>query len=629
MMEKRKMISSLSRIGASISGVHVLVKDLSPLEGVGCSIYYSDKKEAEIYLSFDYPLQLEEKKTMCVLMGVFIHEILHVLHTDFDLLNEFISKYPKNEEKDRREIHNIIEDPAIEYMGSPMIPKYMEKCLRMSIRYFFEHGMPIDSPDITDPYMQVTAAMIHFGDMGCIKGNFTFPEAKDAFIRICPIMNQAIEEVDFTKRFHLTQKVFEELRPLWEEHQRDTLANSKMDKMLSSLGKSRKNGSGSSISNDNKTQNGNTEISQKRRGFVDKISKVSNENPDSTNILDELNKALQSLEGKNESPSDTDQLFSSLQDIPDEECLSDQEMSQLSDLIEQIYKSEQKKVEAIRKKEDMSLPVESSFYKDVDYEIQDILYGDSNTYTQYVSELFKYITGLRSSFRKIFQEPHSRKEYRTSGRVNAARVCGKKMTARVFERKIKSHDKADLAILILLDESGSMSRHISMVKKTCILLLEALSGFPVSVKVIGFTSTDSKVIYHNFGNRVWKNTKNLRECITEAKAFGGTFLGHSLRYSLQLLKKQKERNKLLICVTDGLPSPYGTMTYPEALEDCRNAIRELKRNTEVIGVGVYETKTQEDDFHFIFQNGTVTMKDLSDLRKKLPELVKKKISNFS
>ena len=102
----------------------------------------------------------------------------------------------------------------------------------------------------------------------------------------------------------------------------------------------------------------------------------------------------------------------------------------------------------------MSLPVESSFYKDVDYEIQDILYGDSNTYTQYVSELFKYITGLRSSFRKIFQEPHSRKEYRTSGRVNAARVCGKKMTARVFERKIKPHDKADLAILILLDESG-------------------------------------------------------------------------------------------------------------------------------------------------------------------------------
>ena len=43
---------------------------------------------------------------------------------------------------------------------------------------------------------------------------------------------------------------------------------------------------------------------------------------------------------------------------------------------------------------------------------------------------------------------------------------------------------------------------------------------------------------------------------------------------------------------------------------------------------MYETKTQEDDFHFIFQNGTVTMKDLSDLRKKLPKLVKKKSQIF-
>lgn len=629
MMEKKKMIASLSRIGASISGVRVLVKDLNPLEGIGCSIYHSDKKEAEIFLAFNYPIQLEEKNKMCIIMGVFIHEMLHVLHTDFDLLAEFISKYPKNEEKDRREIHNIIEDPAIEYMGSPMIPEHMDKCLRMSIRYFFEHGMPIDSPDVTDPYMQVTAAMIHFGDMGCIKGKFTFPEAKEAFIRICPIMNQAIEESDFTKRFQLTQDVFEELRPLWEEHQKDALANSKMDKMLSSLGKGRKQGSGSSMSGRRKPKNSNTETSQKRKEFAERAAKTFNRDSKSSSILDELNKAMQSLEENTENPSDVDQLLSSLQEIPREEFLSEQEIDQLSDLMEQIYKNELKKAEAKQEKENMSLPVESSFYKDVNYEVQDILHGDPNAYVKYVTELSQYITGLRSSFRKIFQDPHYRKEYRTSGRVNAARLCGKKMTARVFERKSKSHDKADLSILILVDESGSMGNYISIVQKTCILLLEALSMFPVSVKVIGFTSFNSKVIYHNFGDRTWKNTKSLRESMTGARAYGGTFLGHALRYSLQLLRRRKERNKLLICITDGVPSTYGAMSYQDALDDCRNAVSELKRNSEVIGVGVYENNDQKEDFRYIFQNGTVTMKDLSSLKKELPELVKKKISNFS
>ena len=173
-------------------------------------------------------------------MASLTHEILHILRTDFSYLEKRINDFPASERKVRKDVWNIMEDPAIEYLGSYMLSDFLNGCLDQSIRYLYENGTPVDEKE--DPFQQVICAMIHFGDLGVVKGHFTFPEAREAFIKIMPLMQECIEEPDPKKRFEIAQEAFEVLRPLWEEYEKRDDALSSLQNLLNGFGKSSNSG---------------------------------------------------------------------------------------------------------------------------------------------------------------------------------------------------------------------------------------------------------------------------------------------------------------------------------------------------------------------------------------------------
>ena len=275
------------------------------------------------------------------------------------------------------------------------------------------------------------------------------------------------------------------------------------------------------------------------------------------------------------------------------------------------------------KTEAIDVTVESPYYKDVRYVNVNSDVPDPVEYERmHTDEVRRLTLSLRAAFKKAFRFQSGQKEYRTSGRVDIPRYCGKKLTARMFYRNSEPKDKTDMAVVIFVDQSGSMNTGFERVKQTLVVLLDSLREFDVKVKVVGFT-THGDVYYYHYGNRKWKNDENLVKCCMQMHTSGGTFLGHALRYTGALLKNRPERNKMFICITDGDPCAGIYQNHSQGMNDCRLAVNEVRKYADVIGVGLYSDKDGEESFRYIFRDACVSMSSLDSLVTELPKKVKK------
>ncbi|WP_080678419.1 cobaltochelatase CobT-related protein [Ruminococcus albus] len=172
--------------------------------------------------------------------GLNIHEVGHQRFSDFDAHNNFIKimetasninftnwlkkydypplelsrAYTKKEVSLFHRIWNIIEDTSIEYWTYETTGGGFPNDLRFTVTSTYELGPSLEEYD--DPFSQVCAAMLQYGDIGLLKGKFTFPEARKMFLEIQPSYDEAIEEGDAKKRILIAYFVFEKLKVFWE-----------------------------------------------------------------------------------------------------------------------------------------------------------------------------------------------------------------------------------------------------------------------------------------------------------------------------------------------------------------------------------------------------------------------------
>jgi len=140
------------------------------------------------------------------------------------------------------EINNIIEDPAIEYQGRYYLSAKLMECLSFSIKKIWELSSPLGNEK--HPYTQFMKALIQYCDCGIVKGKFTFPEAKDVFIDIINIVDEAITESDFDKRLEYSMTVYEKAKILFKEESKDEeLMENLMDELSQCLTENGKNDS--------------------------------------------------------------------------------------------------------------------------------------------------------------------------------------------------------------------------------------------------------------------------------------------------------------------------------------------------------------------------------------------------
>ncbi len=217
----------LQKIFFAVLNKHCPVSDVDP--GMEDQLGYTTK-EPKIYLNPYHEIVSkieDDNKKLMFLMGVFAHEMLHQAFSDFTLLEVYVARY--SDPRERRlfsEISNLIEDPAIEYFAPTIIGGNLLKSLEYSIYHIYTQLGNIEEADT--PLGQLLSALVQFGDLGMLKGRFTFDEAKEVFNKVAPVFNRGITEPSPKKRLNIAAEILDLTKPLWKNESNEDF-NDAMD----------------------------------------------------------------------------------------------------------------------------------------------------------------------------------------------------------------------------------------------------------------------------------------------------------------------------------------------------------------------------------------------------------------
>lgn len=245
------------------------------------------------------------------------------------------------------------------------------------------------------------------------------------------------------------------------------------------------------------------------------------------------------------------------------------------------------------------------------------------TYAEVVNGMKIGIHTATKALKRIFEDDKEEREYRNSGNISLKRLYCGSITSQVFERKISPADKQDLAIMLLVDESGSMCHNgkCAAAQKSCIALAEIFNNLKIPVYVMGFTAdTEGYDIVH-LHYITWKNTQNDRLKLLNIAARADNCDGASIRYATEVLRKKQAKNKLLIVLSDGMPAAFN---YPNGAADTKDAIRAAKKHASVLGVAIGNNDTEA--IHYLYEKDFLHISNVDDLfsgiAKKLQKIIK-------
>lgn len=209
------------------------------------------------------------------------------------------------------------------------------------------------------------------------------------------------------------------------------------------------------------------------------------------------------------------------------------------------------------------------------------------------------------------------------------RIVGKKLTTnklyrpdyKVWEDRKNPKKIIDMAISIRVDESGSMyGDRINTAKVSCILMKMVSDELNIPIEIIGDTE-DNTVELYPYCTFDSKDGNDKYRLISMTDRWSNRD-GYAIRYCYKRLKKRKEKHKLLIIISDGMPA--GNNYYGEAANnDLRVLTRQIKREgTAVIAFGF---GADAQSLSSIYGKSFICYEDLSKVPKAFAKALKEQI----
>ncbi len=295
-------------------------------------------------------------------------------------------------------------------------------------------------------------------------------------------------------------------------------------------------------------------------------------------------------------------------------------------LSEMSMREAEEEFEAERTKE-LSQEADSINYGDMHRNLQ-VKMHRMKTVPEELKEQYDQISAPLLVISKRLQKKVSQKllDKRRGGKESNLYI-GHKLEARTLVRKDGRNfyknklpnDKQELAVSILIDESGSMSwaDRASYARATALIIHDFCKGLKIPVSVHGHTAgfcgdIDLDMYSYAEFDCIDKNDKYR---IMDICARQNNRDGAALKYCCEKLMKRHEESKILIVVSDGQPSATGY--YGQAAEaDMHNIVKKYqKKGISTIAAAIGDDK---EDIQRIY--GTEGFLDVTDL-EKLPVLL--------
>lgn len=246
-----------------------------------------------------------------------------------------------------------------------------------------------------------------------------------------------------------------------------------------------------------------------------------------------------------------------------------------------------------------------------------------STYSACVKKYGPEIRELEKQIKKTFLFRRGYQTKQTYGKLDPKRVH-RVITngdTKVFRKKNEMNTLGDIAICVLIDESGSMfwGTMEKYARETAIVLHETFRKLGIRHMIVGYTGDCHTVdIYHE----IFKSWDDVLPSynLVEIKHQAENRDGDSIRTAVHYFKLVNERRKLLIIISDGLPEALGYKGKP-AIKDTIEAQRDAKKKgIKLINVGIGPGWSFPDGYY-----NKVRVPDVSKLPEKLMLIAKKEI----
>lgn len=188
-----------------------------------------------------------------------------------------------------------------------------------------------------------------------------------------------------------------------------------------------------------------------------------------------------------------------------------------------------------------------------------------------VVEIRSSTNDIEEKLRRILQDFRLKrtKDFRgmLSGRVSNRRLHRVGYNDfHVFQSRIRP-DEIDMAVCLLMDLSGSVSRYRQLIEQVVVSLVDALTKEKVEVVALGYSSAVNSNIIRMYDKDLGKVHFGLQG----PKTWGGTPSYQGLAAAeAELLKFARNKHKIIFHLTDGSPNGDGSSYIPELVKDMRD-----------------------------------------------------------
>lgn len=521
--------------------------------------------------------------------------------------------------------NNIIEDGFLErkfirtYRGGLAIGLKILRKLQLDKADDLEDILNvIDNKRLLMPILNLTLIYAKYGVVKREDDKALDSELFKKFRPITPGLRKVVNIENKKARFKYTTKLFlEYYLPLLDAEIEDKEDSNNLEQKLNDFDKHQNSGQASPFENEDidiNTSNSSGENSKAKNDNTGNKEKSKQEEQDKERTFTE-----ESIEGEFvEDTIDADELENINREIEKRKTTEEN----LKITIAKKAKTDKSLQKKINQKE-MLLNIQSeNIHKDVDAEIIDrerdvkTYYKILNNIQKQADELFRIINQFEQSFTD---------QYTKYGQFYGGRFSAKYLyrpDVGNFKVEMPAQDIPQLAIMILIDESGSMAgRRIEAAQATAILIENACRRLELPIAIYGHTDTgafDGQVILNRYLD--FDDTEAEKAATLGSIESGyANRDGYALRYALDLIKtEQSDKDyRLLFIINDGLPSAFG-YGGGLAVEDIQDALKEHPE-TKVFALAIGDDIERIGEIYG--ENNTIDCSDLKTLPKAIASTI--------
>lgn len=589
------------------------------------------------------------------LMGVLFHECAHKLFLSFDVLHKIMdtlcdgsmygevpdqltteyatslteiqdvlaSPYRKALASIFHSQANSIDDGHDEALMKRCFPGFIADCICVSGETLMSRWPTLNKliEDRCSDYEIYNLLILEFAKHGSYKVGKSTPEVETYLAKmqeIEPVIDAALLEDDYARRWNYVNMIMLFLWPTI----RDQFPKNPQNQQSSSGQSGAGNGSEASGS-------GNPNGSQNAQGTSSGSSGSNSSSPspeEVENTLNNLQQQIQKLQQTAPAPTngdgdavDPNKINSSA--APNngngslEQIMQDLSEAKASAQIQKELDKEQ--MEAIR---NMDLPL---VHKNVPFKVIRHNSLDEQKYKEISEEIAPVVRNLSKQMLDLFREFNEERVQHHKRFGPMVEVTEAYRPDRAFFAKKKlPEDLPDMALCVLIDQSGSMyGSKLRAATKTAILLEQFADNVGIPLMVAGH-NVGNQVNLRIFTDFVSATTLNDKYSLAGISSGGCNRDGLPIRLCCELLEQRTEKIRLMIVISDGSPADDGYIGK-EARKDITDTINQFRRK----GLTIYGAAIDDDReiIQSIYGNGFLSISNLDLLPKTLVRLVRQHI----